>query len=193
MNTPVLDETALLVAARNGDRAAFGALVRLYQRRAYAAAYSIVGNTEDALEIAQEAFVRAFRAMDRFDTKMPFYPWLYRIIRNMCFNHLKRRQRRGEHSLDGMMATGFDLPCGERTPEEIAQFADLKRAIHEGMQGLTPDQQEILRLRHFLEMSYNEIAECLDIPAGTVMSRLHGARKSLRRLMEARQEGLVNI
>ena len=191
MNTTSIDENALIQEAREGNRAAFGALVRLYQRRAYAAAYSIVGNADDAVDIAQEAFVRAFRAMERFDPAMPFYPWLYRIVRNICFNQLRKRNRRGEVSLHELMESGYDACDTGRTPEEQAELEDLKRSICTAMQGLSPDHQEILRLRHFLELTYAEIAECLNIPQGTVMSRLHAARKALREQIESRETNLV--
>jgi len=189
----MIDERATLVAARNGDQAAFGTLVHAYQRRAYAAAYSFVGNRDDALELAQEGFVRAYKAMSRFDTQMPFYPWLYRIIKNACLNHLKKKRRRGEYSLDSMMQSGFDAVHKGRDPKEAAQLEDLKRSIVQAMDRLTADQQEILRLRHFLEMSYAEIADCLDIPAGTVMSRLHAARKRLRKVIEEEHQELANV
>jgi len=192
METTTFNETAAVSAACNGDRKAFGRLVRAYQRRAYAVAYSFVGNRDDALELAQESFVRAYRAMDRFDAEMPFYPWLYRIVRNTCLNHIKKRKRRGETSLDQMMESGYDAREQGRGPEELAHLDDTKRAVHEAMATLSEDQREILRLRHFLEMSYAEIAKCLNIPQGTVMSRLHGARKSLRKAMEHRQSELVN-
>jgi RNA polymerase sigma-70 factor (ECF subfamily) len=192
MESITFDEAAVLVAARDGDRAAFSTLVQQYQRRAYAAAYSFAGNREDAQELSQEAFVKAYKAMERFDTHMPFYPWLYRIIKNTCLNHLKKKKRHGEISLDAMMDSGYDVKDGERTPDGYAELDDLKRALRSAMTRLTPEQQEILRLRHFLEMSYSEIAASLEIPQGTVMSRLHGARKSLRRLMETKHEELVN-
>lgn len=108
-------------------------MVKLYQRRAYAIAYGFVGNREDALEIAQEAFVKAYRAMSRFDTGL----------------------------------------------------GELRIQIAESMTCISDSHREILTLRHVHELSYNEIAECLDIPRGTVMSRLHGARRSLRQAMEA--------
>ncbi len=192
METSTLNETAAVAAACRGDRKAFGCLVRSYQRRAYAVAYSFVGNREDALELAQESFVRAYRAMDRFDEGMPFYPWLYRIVRNTCLNHLKKRKRRGETSLDQMMDSGYDTKAQGRGPVEMAHLGDTKRAVHEAMASLSEDQREIIRLRHFLELSYAEIAKRLDIPQGTVMSRLHGARKSLRAAIERRQSELVN-
>ena len=192
METTEPNENALVSAACRGDRRAFGRLVCAYQRRAYAVAYSLVGNRDDALELAQESFVRAYRAMDRFDPAMPFYPWLYRIVRNTCLNYLKKRRRRGETSLDQLMESGYDARETGRGPEEQAHLDDTKRAIHEAMATLTGDQREILRLRHFHEMSYAEIATKLGIPQGTVMSRLHGARKRLKQAMEGGRSELVN-
>lgn len=179
-----IDETALLLAARAGDRVAFGDLMRTYQRRAYAIAYSYVGNREDALELAQDAFIRAFRAMDRFDTSQAFYPWLYRIVKNLSLNHLKRRQRRKETSLDAMMEQGFDLRDTQACPESALHRADMRQQMLRALEMLPPEQQEILRLRHFLELRYREIAACLEIPQGTVMSRLYNARKALRAALE---------
>ncbi len=184
MEASAFNERAAIEAARNGDRAAFGGLVRAYQRRAYAAAYSFVSNRDDALDLSQDAFARAFRAMPRFDTEMPFYPWLYRIIKNLCLNHLKKKRRHGETSLDAMMDHGYDPRDRGKNPVCHAELGDLKQAIREAMAGLSTDHQEILRLRHFRELSYAEIAEQLAIPQGTVMSRLHGARKALRKNIE---------
>ncbi len=188
MEAGTINEVEILAAAQRGDKAAFGVLVRQYQRRAYGAAYSLVGNREDSLELAQEAFVKAFRSMGRFDASRPFYPWLYRIVRSTCLNHLKKKKRRGESSLEGMMEKGFDARAAGRGPREIAELGDLKRAIHCALAELSQEQQEIIRLRHFLELSHSEIAQCLDIPRGTVMSRLHGARKRLRSAMDNNRE-----
>lgn len=192
MEIITIDESAIVTAARDGDQSAFGELVHQYQRRAYAVAYSVVGNREDSLELAQESFVRAYRAIDRFDTTKPFYPWLYRIVKNTCFNHLKKKKRRAETSLDKLMAAGYDAKDTARNPQDAAELGDLKRSVHAAMEKLTADQQEIIRLRHFLELSYSEIADCLDIPQGTVMSRLHSARKQLRRVIEEATEVGVN-
>lgn len=179
------NEQELLAAAAQGDRKAFGQLVRLYQRRAYAAAYSLVGNRDDALELSQDSFVKAFKAMKRFDLSMPFYPWLHRIIRNTSLNYLKKKKRRGESSLDHMMESGFDATDTACTPIDNASRMEVLAGIRRAMEQLTPEQQEILRLRHFMELSYSEIASSLNIPQGTVMSRLHGARKKLRSVMES--------
>lgn len=178
------EERAAIRAARKGDRAAFGVLVRQYQRRAYAAAFTLVGNREDALEIAQDALVRAYKAMPRFDPSLPFYPWLHRIVRNVALNHLRKRHRRGERSLDAMMEEGFDIRSPDPGASSGAELDDLRHQIRAALAGLSAEHQEILRLRHFLDLSYAEIAACLEIPTGTVMSRLHAARKALRRAME---------
>ena len=193
MDNETFNEKAALLAARNGDRAAFGRLVTAYQRRAYAIAYSFVKNRDDALELSQEAFVRAYKAIGTFDTKLPFYPWLYRIVKNTCLNQIKRKKRRGESSLDAMMESGYDAVDSGRGPHGASELDELKEAIQRAMIRLTPDQQEILRLRHFLELSYAEISACLDIPQGTVMSRLHSARKNLRKVLEEKGTHLANV
>lgn len=174
------DEATILVDACSGDRRAFGLLVRRYQRQAYAVAYSFVGNRDDALELAQEAFARAYKAMDRFDASLPFYPWLYRIIKNTCLNHLKKRNRRGEVSLQAMQDSGFDVASHHEAADNSLHRSDLRTKLASALDQLPDDHREILILRHFQELSYKEIAECLGIPQGTVMSRLHAARKNLR-------------
>jgi len=180
MGATTFNEAVVLLQARKGDRAAFGSLVQAYQRRAYVTAYGFVGNRDDALELAQEAFARAFKAMHRFKPGLPFYPWLHRIIRNTCLNHLKKKRRHGETSLDAMMDSGFDARDQGRGPAQEAALNDLGREIGAALKRLNPEHAEILTLRHFQELSYDEIARCLGIPKGTVMSRLHAARCRLR-------------
>ncbi|NIA15769.1 MAG: sigma-70 family RNA polymerase sigma factor [Nitrospiraceae bacterium] len=186
MDATTFDEAAAVLEARNGSRVAFEALVKAYQRRAYAIAYGFVGNREDALDLAQEAFARAYRAMDRFDTKMPFYPWFYRIVRNACLTHLKKKKRHGEVSLTALVASGYQVTDGEARPAQAAELEELRREIAGALEGLTPEHREIIVLRHLQELSYSEIAACLGIPKGTVMSRLYSARRSLRSVLEDR-------
>jgi len=182
--TTFFDETAVVTNARKGNRHAFGELVKAYQRRAYVTAYGFVGNREDALDLAQEAFARAYRAMHRFDTGMPFYPWLHRIIRNACLNHLKKKRRHRETSLDELVESGHEVTCEKDSPDHAAGLGELRGAVARAMATLSPEHREILVLRHFQELSYAEIAACLGVPQGTVMSRLHAARRALRNRME---------
>lgn len=184
MNATTYDEATVLVDAQKGDQHAFGFLVTTYQKRAYGIAYGFVGNREDALDMAQESFARAYKAMRRFDTTMPFYPWLYRIVKNTCLNHLKKRKRRGEQSLDRMMEYGFDVPSKLRGPSENAGRSDMQEAILKALEKVSDGHREIIVLRHIHELSYSEIADCLEIPQGTVMSRLHAARRSLRAMID---------
>ena len=179
------EEISILIGAQQGDRAAFGKIVKTYQKKAYAIAYGFVGNREDALEMAQEAFAKAYKAIARFDTDLPFYPWLYRIVKNTCLNHIKKRKRRGETSLEGLMESGYDPPSPNHTPDRHAELADIQRSIVEGLGELSEGHREIITLRHLHELSYTEISDCLDIPKGTVMSRLYAARRRLRVVMES--------
>jgi len=181
------DEPALLNEAIGGNSAAFESLVRAYQKRAYIVAYGFVGNSEDAVDLAQESFARAYKGLHRFDASLPFYPWFHRIIRNVCLNFLRNKRRHGEISLDNIMEKGYDPPAGD-SPGRNAELNELSKAIAGAMGKLPHDQREILVLRHLQEMSYAEIASCLGIPQGTVMSRLHSARKNLRGLLEEVRE-----
>lgn len=174
-------ETVLVSAARDGNVAAFSKLVETYKRRAYFAALALVRNHDDALELSQEAFVRAFKAIDRFDVSRPFYPWLYRIVKNLCLNHLKRRSRRQEISIDVVEPWGHGILASSGTgPAEAAERNELRDRLWQAIDHLSPDHREIILLRHFQEMSYAEIAEAIGCPRGTVMSRLHAARRNLR-------------
>jgi RNA polymerase sigma-70 factor (ECF subfamily) len=183
MTDTLRDEGAIIRDAQRGDRAAFGQLVRNYQQMAYATAYGFVRNREDALELAQDSFVKAYRAMGRFDTNMPFYPWFHRIVKNTCLNHIKKRNRRGETSLDGLRDAGVQFATAKGGPEHYAGLDEIRAHLAEAMDALSDDHREIVTLRHIHDMSYAEIAACLDIPKGTVMSRLHAARRRMRELI----------
>ena len=183
-NSVSFDEARAIVLAQRGDASAFGGLVRAYQQKAYSIAYGFVGNREDALELAQESFARAYKAMHRFDLQFPFYPWLYRIIKNTCLNHIKKQRRHAEVSLEELTHSGFDIADGDRIPDEHAELADMRASIAAAMNKLSAEHREILVLRHLQELSYTDIAQCLGVPQGTVMSRLHAARRNLRDIMQ---------
>ena len=186
MTQTVFDEQTAIADAQRGDRVAFGQLVKNYQQMAYATAYGFVGNREDALELAQDSFVKAYRAMERFDTSMPFYPWLHRIVKNTCLNHIKKRRRRGETSLEGLHDAGVQFATARGGPDHHAGLGEIQAAVGSALDALQDDHREIIVLRHIHGLSYSEIAECLDIPKGTVMSRLHAARRKMRDLLNDR-------
>ena len=171
-------EQQTILKCQKGSRDAFGEIVNLYMRRAYGAALAILGNRDDALDVSQEAFVKAYRAIQRFDPQRPFYPWFYRILRNACFDWLRRGRNRARPGLE------MDVPDSRFRPDILVGRSEVKEAVWTGLGKLSERDREILVLRHFQHMSYQEIAEALEIPQGTVMSRLFTARKRLRGELE---------
>jgi len=179
------DEESIIERCKKGDREAFASIVRHYMRPAYYVALGYVGSPEDALDLSQDAFVNAFRHIKRFDTSRKFFPWFYSILKNLCMNHLTRVRRRQESSLDEMGEEGpLPIPVETVDPEQNVVRRDLEERIGQALQRLRPKDREIIILQHFQDYSYQEIADLLGIPIGTVMSRLYGARRSLRRELE---------
>lgn len=180
------DEASAIAACQRGDRQAFELIVKRYTTRALGAARSIVHDAALAEDAAQDAFVRAFRAIRRFRTGEPFYPWLYRILRNSCLTTLKRRGR-PEPSLDAEGAPPPPAPPFD--PAATLARDELRAVVREAMTHLSEPHREILHLSHFDGLSYKEIASCLGIPIGTVMSRLWAARQAMRKVLAPRMAG----
>ena len=184
------EERAILEAVLAGRKELFGAIVRHYQPRAYTVAVGLVGNSHDANDLCQEAFLRAWRARKSFDLSQPFFPWFYRILRNVCLSHLDRGSRRRFLPLrakyqDHDEEVEISVPEEGPGPDDLAERSEECLELYGALQSLPLKDREILHLRHLQEMAYAEIAETLEIPVGTVMSRLHYARKKLRERMEA--------
>jgi RNA polymerase sigma-70 factor (ECF subfamily) len=158
---------------REGDHEAFRHLVERYQRRALAHARALTGNDGDAADAAQEAFLDAFRHLGTFDASRDFYPWFYTLLRNRCF---KRRAREKKHAAAEVPADAAGASGGPR--EELH---DLQRALD----WLEPDDRELIVLKHLDGWTYDELAERLGIPRGTVMSRLFHARGRLQALLSS--------
>ena len=185
MNSPEITDRALVLRAQGGERAAFGELVTRYMQRAYYTALGLVGTHDDALDLSQEAFARAFRARATIDPERPFFPWLYQIIRRLCFNYT-RDQRSRRQKLEKAGSWLADTTMGERPvrPDRAVERAELRDRVAEAIERLGEREREILVLREFQELRYREIAELLEIPVGTVMSRLYAARRALARELE---------
>jgi RNA polymerase sigma-70 factor (ECF subfamily) len=185
---PEPDERAWILRCQRGEAAAFEPLVKRYMRRAAVFALGWSGNYEDALELSQEAFTRAYRAIRRFDPDRPFYPWFHRILRNLCINHIGRARHSREVELDDQMP----LAAQEVSPAERAERGEIRSVVRSAIGRLSAQDREILVLREFQDQSYAEIAEILQIPKGTVMSRLHHARRRLRIELETSAPDLVH-
>lgn len=177
----------LVALAREGDRQAFGQLVQTYQRRVYAIAFGILRNREDAWDAAQEAFVKAYKNLERFEGNSAFYTWLYRITYNLSIDHLRDKKRKETVDLDEnrKLETALDR-AGHKAPnhpDDVSHRKELSRVLHDAMSKLSDKHRAIIVLREVQGLSYEEMAEVLGISKGTVMSRLFHARKNLQALL----------
>lgn len=180
-------EAFLMERASGGDGTAFGELVRRNMRKAYRAALGLVGSPDDAMDLSQDAFARALKHAGKMDPERPFYPWYYAILRRLCFNFLRDRKNR-QRLLDETGAwLAEDLTGGGpgEHPEERLRREEARRTVARAIARLPEAQREVLVLREFEGLKYREIADLLEIPAGTVMSRLYTARRSLADALEA--------
>jgi RNA polymerase sigma-70 factor (ECF subfamily) len=165
------DERAWILAAQGGDQAAFGQLVRRHQRRAYAVARAIVLNHEDAEDAVQEAFLHAYRALDRFRPDQAFGAWLHRIVANAALDLTRRRKVREADELPETVASPFRDP---------AESGDLRQRLRQALSELPPRQRAVIVLHDIEGFKHAEIGKSLGIPEGTARSDLHYARARLR-------------
>jgi len=179
-------ERELIVRAQAGEAAAFGELVGRYMRRAYFAALGLVGSPEDALDLSQEAFARAYRARKRIDPGRSFYTWFYQILRRLCFNFNRDRRLHSEklRNAAGWLSDQASWRSREADPVHSAEREEDRRRVRAAIETLPAREREILVLREFEGLRYREIARLLDIPTGTVMSRLYSARRHLAAALE---------
>jgi len=177
---PEPDEAFVLARARKGDATAFEELVRRHQRRVYAVALRIVRAHDVADDVSQEAFVRAWRALDRFEPGRPFAPWVCRIAANLAINHVRSPRAREDGLPEGHeeKAASGPSPLGAVLDDEAARVLDA------AVEALPAEQRAVFVLRAVEEMPYDAIAEALSLSPGTVMSRLFRAREKLARALE---------
>ena len=178
-------EHELLNRARDGDQAAFGELVRLYEKKVYALTLRMCKNPEDAAEAAQEAFLAAWQGLKFFRGEASFSTWLYRLASNACVDLLRKENRHraaAGPSLDDEEAY-VDRADDDATPHELAERKELREQIEEGLRSLTPEHRSVLVLRELHQLSYDEIAETLHLDSGTVKSRISRGRKQLRNFL----------
>jgi len=180
-----VDDATLVRAAQAGDQRAFRQIVERYQRRVYRVARGLTRSHEDADDLAQEAFLRAWRALDRFRVGEPLYPWLARIVTNLAYSLFRQRRRRPETSIEPLVEAGMQWGVDD---DPSAHAADRERSAYlaEAFEALSEDHRAILVLRVVEGMSYDEIARTLEIAPGTVMSRLSRARTELKTRFDAR-------
>ena len=172
-------------AAQQGDQSAFEQLVKLYEKRVLALTTRMCKNPVDAEEAAQEAFLSAWQGLPFFRGDASFSTWLYRLASNACVDLLRRegrRQNAAGPSLNDEEAQ-LEVPDTAPSPQERAEQAELREQIEAGLQALTPDHRQVLLLREMHQLSYDEIAQTLDVDVGTVKSRINRGRKQLRNFL----------
>lgn len=180
-----IDEKKLLKKAAAGSAEAFEQLLLTYQTPIYNLCLRMTGNPEDAADMTQESFLKAWRSLEGFHFESAFSTWLYRLASNTCLDFLRSVKRRKQFSLTMEDADGetqlLDLPDPAPTPEASLLSAEESALLAAAMRQLDPEQQRILTLRVVNDLSYTEIAAVLDIKEGTVKSRLARARENLRK------------
>lgn len=176
-------ENAVVRAVLNGDVNAFEMLVREYEKNVYNLALRMVGNSEDAADMSQEAFIKAYNSLDSFRGDSKFSVWLYRIVSNVCLDFIRSRKRKQTVSLSVEDDNGddveLDIADDTQSPERLMDKQLTREAVRRGLDSLPPGQRQILLLREIQGLSYDEIAEVLNVEAGTVKSRIFRARKKL--------------
>jgi RNA polymerase sigma-70 factor, ECF subfamily len=188
------EEVSLLARAQSGDTAAFDKLITLHRERIYMHLFQIVRNEEDALDLTQETFIRAWKSLKRFDAAAPFSSWLHRIATNAAIDLCRRRQVRpqtqvssGTLKIDPASRT---TPSRPEVPGTILDRAEIKRRVEEAFTALSAEHRAVIVLKEIEDLSCEEIARHLGCSMGTVMSRVFYARKKLQTLLRDLHEEL---
>lgn len=182
------DERELIKRSQRGDVIAFETLIKQHQVVAYNVALRILGNPEDAQDAAQEALIKVFKGIGSFKVEAQFSTWLYRIVVNTCNDYLRKAKRQSHYSLDQQIETQEGAMTREvidpgLTPDQIYEGNILKQKVHSAIQALPEQQRTVVVLRDIEGMSYEVIASMLDLPVGTVKSRINRGREALRQLL----------
>ena len=186
------EDQELIKRAKSGDKRAFKMLVERYQKRAFGIAYGMLRNRDDALDASQEAFVRVYRNLESFKGDSSFYTWFYRIVVNVCIDHCRKHGKVRKLEYDESYRRRDEAEVGinvvgntrDMRPDVSLDQSELGKAIGAALEKLSDNHRTIILLREIEGMSYEEIAEATGCNIGTVMSRLHHARKNLQQYLK---------
>ena len=185
-----MSEEQLIRRAQQGDNVAFEELLLLHQKKVYNLCLRMSANPDDALDLSQEAFIKAWRALGQYQFEASFSTWLFRLTSNVCIDFLRRKKRRQETSLtesydDSDEGAELSVPDAQPGPEQQAMTNETKIELARAMEQLSPEHREILQLRVIEDLQYEQIADILGVRVGTVKSRLARARLSFRKILKA--------
>lgn len=184
-----MEEKELIAKSQQGDLMAFEQLIIKYEKKVYTIAYKYMGNHEDASDLAQEAFIKAFQAIKGFRSDASFGTWVGRIAANKCLDELRKKKRYQVTSLDADVALDEgsvkkELPSGEASPEAVLQDKEEAEYLQGLIEEMKPEYKMVIILRELEGYSYDEIAQKLDCSLGTIKSRISRARKYLKERIE---------
>ena len=190
------DDVELVKRCQAGDSSAFNDLITRYRSKVFTMIYGMVQNEQDAWDLAQEGFLKAWKSIHRFKGESSFYTWLYRIMTNVTIDSLRRKGVRGEAEFDDRLAP-VNVEPGSRTtpsssplPNKKLEYREIRERIDEAIAKLSPEHRAVIVMKEIEDLQYNEIAEILSCSLGTVMSRLFYARKKLQSLLRDLYENL---
>lgn len=177
------DENSALERAKQGDERAFEDLLAAYDKRIYNIAYRMMGNPNDAQDMAQEAIIKAYRNLGSFKGSCMFSSWIYRITVNTCLDELRRRKKRNVVYLDAVENEGAAYPDRAPLPDQVAESNEKYKVILSAIRDLTEDYKTVIVLRDMQGFSYQEISQIIDCNIGTVKSRINRARNILKSVL----------
>ncbi len=184
-------DSELVSRSQAGDLAAFDQLVTRYRGKVYAMIVNMIHNEADAWDLAQDAFVKAWKALPRFEARSNFYTWLYRIAHNVTYDWLRKKRVRGDGTefddsirSESIESAAPTAPRGVARPDENAEKSELRLRIETAIEKLSPDHRAVILLKEVDGLKYQEIADTVGCSIGTVMSRLFYARKKLQALLK---------
>ena len=190
------DDAELVRRCQVGDSSAFNDLVIRYRNKVFTMVYGMVQNEQDAWDLAQEGFLKAWRSIHRFRGQSSFYTWLYRIMTNVTIDALRRKGIHGETEFDDRIAPANVEPGSRTTPSAVPlpnnklEQREIRQRIDEAISKLSPEHRAVIVMKEIQDLQYSEIAEILNCSLGTVMSRLFYARKKLQILLRDVYENL---
>ncbi len=190
------DDHELVEACKAGDRRAFQALFQRYERKVYAVAYGFLRNPEDALDVTQEAFIKVHRYLPKFEGQSSFYTWLYRIVANLCIDHLRRAGRKKDVEFDDQLrhdadneASASQLPISSLgDPAKAVRNKEILAAVETSLDELSEKHRMVIVMRELQGLSYADMAKAMNCSKGTIMSRLFHARRNMQKLLKQRLE-----
>lgn len=196
MAAPDAGDPELVALAQGGDRRAFQTLYQRYERKVYAVAYGFLRSKEDALDVVQEAFIKVYRYLPNFEGQSSFYTWLYRIVANLCIDHIRRSGRKKDVEFDDKLRHDGDAESTSNmgkiaalgNPAEAVRNKEILKAVRESLHHLSDKHRAVIVMRELQGMSYAEMAKAMNCSKGTIMSRLFHARRNMQKQLKDRLE-----